>query len=56
MGDVDEQRGIELAAQLLKRGEIGRIRIHREQAFRDHENPAFGVAAPNTLQMASRGL
>ena len=43
MGDVDDERRIVLVAERLKLKQAGRVRVHREQAFGDHQNAVFLV-------------
>ena len=43
MRDIDDQRRTIFVRKLLERPDIGRVRIHREQALGDQQDAVLGV-------------
>ncbi len=53
MRHVDNEGGVEFVAERLHRGDVGRIRVHREQALGHHHDAVLGVLGTDAAQQAS---
>jgi hypothetical protein len=51
MRAVHEQRRLELATEVLQRGDVRRIAVHREQALRHHKDRVLSVASTDPVEM-----
>ena len=56
MRNIDNKRCTKFMAKRLHRFDIGRVRIHREQAFGDNKNAVLRIARPDFFEFLAHRI